>query len=160
MNVRVGIDLLETHFNIDTNKIFFVGHSYGAGVASVLAGIELRIKQFVFMAGLYSATKSAISSNREDFKEWKNKEPESFKEWVKKSSPYNAELYLPFIKAESLIQIADKDEYITAEENELFCIKIPQQKMVIKYDSGHDLKNEKAISDRINWIKSRIKNTK
>lgn len=47
----MGIDLLSSFDNVDTNRIAYVGHSLGVAWGGVLAGVEKRIQAYVLMAG-------------------------------------------------------------------------------------------------------------
>jgi pimeloyl-ACP methyl ester carboxylesterase len=50
-DARRGVDLLTSRSNVDPHRIAFVGHSYGANLGGVLAGVEHRITAYVFMSG-------------------------------------------------------------------------------------------------------------
>jgi dienelactone hydrolase len=50
-DVRRGVDLLTSRSDVDPQRIAFVGHSYGANLGGVLAGVEHRITAYVFMSG-------------------------------------------------------------------------------------------------------------
>jgi dienelactone hydrolase len=50
-DVRRGVDLLTSRSDVDPHRIAFVGHSYGANLGGVLAGVEHRIAAYVFMSG-------------------------------------------------------------------------------------------------------------
>ena len=50
-DVRRGVDLLTSRSDVDPHRIAFVGHSYGANLGGVLAGVERRVTAYVFMSG-------------------------------------------------------------------------------------------------------------
>ena len=50
-DVRRGVDLLTSRLDVDPHRIAFVGHSYGANLGGVLAGVDQRITAYVFMSG-------------------------------------------------------------------------------------------------------------
>ena len=52
VDIRRGVDLLIFRTDVDANRIGYVGHSFGATLGGVLAGVETRIKAYVLMAGL------------------------------------------------------------------------------------------------------------
>jgi cephalosporin-C deacetylase-like acetyl esterase len=50
VDLRRGLDLLETLPQIDAKRIGFVGHSLGCAAGSILSGIETRIGAYALMA--------------------------------------------------------------------------------------------------------------
>ena len=156
MNDRTAIDLALQTMHIDTTHIYFVGHSFGCNTGAILSAIDPRIDYFVFMAGLSSMTKNLQVTQHPDFVEWRNAEPVQFRNWIRATRILDAELYLPFKTAPCLIQVANRDEYITNAENDAFISVTPDPKTVKKYDSNHAL-NEKAKKDRKAWIVAHLK---
>lgn len=51
VDVRRAVDLLTARSDVDPRRIGFVGHSYGANLGGVLAGVEHRIAAYVLMSG-------------------------------------------------------------------------------------------------------------
>jgi dienelactone hydrolase len=51
-DVRHGVDLLQSRSEVDSKRIAYVGHSYGATWGGVVAGVEHRIGAYVLMGGL------------------------------------------------------------------------------------------------------------
>jgi pimeloyl-ACP methyl ester carboxylesterase len=51
VDLRRAVDLLTARSDVDPHRIGFVGHSYGANLGGVLAGVEHRIAAYVFMSG-------------------------------------------------------------------------------------------------------------
>src|SRR5207253_11267465 len=54
--MRLGVDLLLYHHDVDRKRIGVVGHSFGAHTGVLLASVEKRIKGYVIMAGAPSLT--------------------------------------------------------------------------------------------------------
>ena len=60
MNIRRGLDLIQSRPDVDAKRIGYVGHSFGALLGGVLSGVEKRIKAYVLMAGTGSFTDVAV----------------------------------------------------------------------------------------------------
>lgn len=106
---------------------------------------------YVFMTGIYSGSKSIAQSQLQDFVEWRNKKPHEFQRLAKALPPFDASVYLPYKTVPCLIQVAEKDEFISAAENNQFIDGTPLPKEVKKYDAIHRL-DQKAQHDRKIWI--------
>ena len=154
MNARVAIDLADQVLDIDTNHIYFVGHSFGCNTGALLSAVDKRFDYFVFMAGLSAMTKNLQETQLPDFVEWRTSEPKEFAQWIKKTRILDAELYLPYKTVPCLIQVANHDEYITNTENDSFIAVTPDPKTVKRYNATHAL-NEQAKKDRKSWIMNR-----
>jgi cephalosporin-C deacetylase-like acetyl esterase len=157
MNVRTAIDLAQFRFHIDTTRIIYVGHSFGAQVGSILSGVDDRIDYFVFMGGICSITKSALQSTDSAFIQWRTTSPSEFAAWMQRVGYLDGELYLPYKKAQCLVQVANQDEFVTPAENDAFIACIPEPKKIKRYDTKHELNHPDAIQDRKTWIFERIK---
>jgi cephalosporin-C deacetylase-like acetyl esterase len=155
MNARSAIDLAQQHFKVNEDQIFCVGHSFGCNTAAILSAVDKRIDYFVFMAGVYSTTENITKSQFPDFVQWRSENPDQFKAWVAKMKPLDAEHFLTFKTAPCLIQVANKDEYISDQENDTFIRLTPTPKEIKIYDAGHAL-NAAAESDRTNWILGKV----
>lgn len=151
MNARAAIDLAAQHFKVNQDQIFCVGHSFGCNAAAILSAVDQRIDYFVFMAGVPSTTKNISESQFPDLVQWRNENLAQYSAWLTKMKPLDAENFLPFKTAPCLIQIANKDEFISDAENDTFVRLVPVPKEVKIYDSGHAF-NPLAESDRLDWI--------
>jgi cephalosporin-C deacetylase-like acetyl esterase len=156
MNIRTALDLAMTNFKIDSSKVCFVGHSYGSNIGAILSGIESRINNYVFMTGVYSNTKSMAKSKDADDIEWKKTAPAEYKAWMTKMRTMDAELYLPYKTVPCIIQVAEKDEYISKEENDKFIKITPEPKLVQSFNTGHKLDTQ-AQFRRQKWIITKLK---
>lgn len=150
-NARAAIDLAQQNFTIDERYIFYVGHSFGCNAASVLSAVDARVDYFVFMAGAYSTVENVRNSKFPDFAAWRSEDPAQFEAWSKRMKNLDAHYYLPYKTVPCLIQLADRDAYISAAENEKFTQITPEPKLVKHYPTGHDLGQQAAI-DRNRWI--------
>ncbi len=156
INLLRGLDLLEQLYPLDEKNIFYIGHSYGAGLGAILTGIEPRFDAFVLMTGVYSVTKTFAVDTRPDIAAWREQQPEAFRNWLTWMRPLDAELYLPHKTAPVLLQFANQDEYIEAAHNEVMAAGTPQPKEVKYYDTRHALDAE-ARRDRWAYLLRQVK---
>lgn len=77
-DVRRGVDVLLEAFSLPPEQVGYVGHSYGATLGGVLAGVEHRISAFVLMAGWYALSELARTSTIPVLAEARNKIPRRF----------------------------------------------------------------------------------
>lgn len=136
-DIRRGVDVLIQYTEVDTNRLGYVGHSYGATWGGLLASIEKRFKAFVLMAGY---AKPSVYY------------PEGA---PTPSSKYDPIHYLDRISAPLLFQLAENDEWVTREAAFEYYNACPEPKKIQWYDSGHEM-NDLAQKDRIEWLKNRL----
>ena len=51
IDLRRGVDLLASRPDVDPKRLAYVGHSYGGSMGGLLAGVEKRLKAYVFEVG-------------------------------------------------------------------------------------------------------------
>ncbi len=51
VDLRRGVDLLTARKDVDAKRLAYIGHSYGAAMGGLLAGVEKRIKAYVLAVG-------------------------------------------------------------------------------------------------------------
>jgi dienelactone hydrolase len=135
INMRRGIDLLESLPEVDHENIGYVGHSYGATWGGVLAGVESRIKTYVLMAGYAQVSK--------------------------KDSPdvanLDAILYIGHAGAVSfLFQFSTRDNYISKDEALQYYNAANEPKKILWYDCTHTGLREAGQADRLNWLSEQL----
>lgn len=75
VDVRRGVDLLLERFSLAPPQLGYIGHSYGATYGGVIAGIEHRIQADVLIAGWYTLSELARTSNIPVLVEMRHKFP-------------------------------------------------------------------------------------
>gem|GEM_PF-6180856 len=149
-----GIRLLTESLPVDTGNVFFTGHSFGAGVGAILAGLRTTpIRAFVLMGGVRSITKALDTSSREDILQWKKEEPEGFYRWLRWMRPLDAELYIVHKAAPVFMQFATNDEFISQKDNLAYAAIVPEPVRTRYYPTRHGF-GKKALEDREAWIMS------
>jgi dienelactone hydrolase len=157
IDMRRGVDLLETRSNVDRKRIGYVGHSYGASLAGALAATEKRIKALVLMAGLPSISEFTRSSKHPGMTKYRESIPkEDFERYVKDISVIDANQYIGKATPSVLFfQFAEQDEFITKEDAVKYFQLASEPKEVKWYEGGHEL-NKAARRDRIEFLKKHL----
>ncbi|MGA3043443.1 MAG: alpha/beta fold hydrolase [Bryobacteraceae bacterium] len=124
---RRVLDWLLQQPGIDSKRIAYVGHSYGAIAGGVLAGIEPRIAAFVLSGGVTSKTLDMLRETDPD-------------------------RYLPKARAPVLVQCARLD----TDDNVRGCPLVYQitggPKQLNWYDDDHHFTSLEALRDRLAWL--------
>lgn len=131
IDLRRGIDVLESLPQIDPDRMAYVGHSYGATWGGVLAGVETRLRAYVLMAGY-----AQVSEN---------------------DTPQVPELdairYLGYAApAAYLFQYAENDAFIDHEEAQLYFDTANEPKTMLWYDTDHFTLQHVSQADRLDWL--------
>jgi len=149
IDLRRGLDLLIAQPGVDPERIGFVGHSFGALIGAVLAGVDRRLAAAVLMAGtgrfadvaavnLPDLQGERLAHYRRTLAEI---DPAA---WIGHAAP-----------AALLFQSALHDEVFSEEQSREFFERASDPKSLKWYDAGHYL-NEEARRDRIAWLGERL----
>jgi len=135
VDLRRGIDFLESREDIDTERIAIFGGSLGGWIGSILAAVEPRIKAVVLSV---PAT-----------------------EFVTEQTPagrvINSSNFFPRYKDLSLLMvIAKKDIPLrNARAKELYDLA-PVPKKMVEYDESHFLDPQKYNTDILEWLNKNL----
>jgi hypothetical protein len=146
VDLRRGIDLLLS-YDVDPQRIAYVGHDFGAMYGAVLAGVDARPSYYVLMAGNPS------------FSQWYllGKKPADVPAFVKQMEPLDPLPYLARSTAKGfLLQFASHDDYIPLKNAMAFAAAAPLPRGVFLYDADHGLKVPDARADRLAWLEDRL----
>jgi pimeloyl-ACP methyl ester carboxylesterase len=153
VDLRRGFDLLALRPEVDPKRMAYVGHSLGATVGGILAGVEKRPAAFVLMAGYPSLT-HAMQHNSDQgaiaFQELATREQQNA--YVGALEPLDALYYIGHAApAKLLFQFAKRDEFITPWDAAAYLQTASDPKEVKRYDTNHSF-NEEARRDREEWL--------
>jgi pimeloyl-ACP methyl ester carboxylesterase len=149
--IRRLIDSLSRNQGIDRRNIYYIGHSYGATLGGLLAGIEPRIKGGVLMAGLPNISKFMMEEKQGVWKKNWDADTVRFMQVANELSAMEPENSIVKTKWKIYHQVAEKDEVVKPEQSDRFMNKTPKPFKSSSYPAGH-LFNEQAMEDRISWI--------
>lgn len=149
IDLRRGIDLLAAQPGVDSERIAFVGHSFGALIGAVLAGVDRRVKAAVLMAGTGRFADVAAVNLPDLQGERLERYRRTLAEidpavWIGRAAP-----------TPLLFQSALRDEVFTEEQSREFFEQASEPKSLEWYDAGHYL-DEAARRDRIAWLAGRL----
>lgn len=149
--VRRLIDTLARNMSVDRRNIYFIGHSYGATLGGLLAGIEPRIKGGILMAGLPSISRTMMEGRNDVWKKNWDQDTVRFMQVAHELAEMEPENSISKSKWKIYHQVADKDEFVKPEQSTRFMSKTPRPYTSSYYHAGH-LFNDEAMEDRIKWI--------
>lgn len=149
IDLRRGLDLLLARKDVDPDRIGFVGHSFGALIGAVLAGVDRRLRAAVLMAGTGRfADVAAVNLpdlQGEKFEHYRRTLAELDPAvWVGRAAP-----------AALFFQAALRDEFFTEEQAREFFEQANEPKSLEWYDAGH-LLDEAARRDRVAWLAGQL----
>jgi cephalosporin-C deacetylase-like acetyl esterase len=152
-NIQVALAYLLDMYKVDNQRVAFVGHSYGANVGAILAGIEPAIKYFILMAGTPRARQLYNSFNENNLQKLNEQTPkERYDLWTSVLKPYDAEHFIPRTQAQILHQFALEDEIIPLDLAEHYFQITPEPKRAVYYNCRHQMQDYQAQQDRKAWL--------
>ncbi len=143
IDLRRAVDLLVSRPDVDADRIGFIGHSYGAILGGVLAGVEHRIKAYVLMTA-YPRFADAFPPQYRT------------REYMQIMDPIDPIHYIGHAAPSALFfQYGFYDESIPPELA-LECIdEASEPKLIMWYHAGHML-NTDASYDRAEWLTTQL----
>jgi dienelactone hydrolase len=143
VELRRAVDLLQSLPQVDDDLIGFVGYSAGARTGAILAGVERRIRAFVFMSGgedpvdefmnlVDEGQRAEVRPLLEDTDGLK---------YIAQASP-----------SQLFFQAGRRDTVVPRDALETLIRAGSTPKKVSWYDAGHDLAVPKAQNDQLEWL--------
>ena len=127
IDLRRGVDLLQSRRDVDPKRIAFSGLSFGAIQGAFLAGAEPRIKAFDLQSGRGRSLGPGLDPT----------------EWIRRSS------------AAFFVQDGLHDQVVPRDQLEALARAAPQPKIVRWYDAPHGL-NRAAEHDLFRWLSKQL----
>jgi len=157
VDLQRSLDLLTSRPDVDAGRIGYVGHSYGATLGGVLAGIEKRVKGYVLMAGLAAHSEWWRASESRYAKRFRERRTaEQLTEVIETMSAIDAIHFIgDAVPAALLFQYGRRDEFISEEDALRYFQAASEPKEIRWYDTDHFF-NERARQDRIAWLGERL----
>jgi dienelactone hydrolase len=143
VELRRAVDLLQSLPQVDDERIGFVGYSAGARTGAILAGVEPRIRAFVFMSGGEDSVDEFVGvlpeSQRAEVRPLL--EDTDGLRYIARASP--SKLYF---------QAGRRDKVVPRDALETLIRAGSQPKEVSWYETGHNLAVPKAQRDQLDWL--------
>lgn len=154
VNIRRAADLLAARGDVDPKRLAYAGHSYGAMMGAVVAGVDKRFKCFVFEVGLLGMSIHLSTSPHpwaKGVRESMTKE--KFEALMERIRPYDAGPYIAHAAPAALLfQSARFDEGVPEKDAQDFFDRASQPKEMKWYDTGHEANDISVVVDRARFL--------
>jgi dienelactone hydrolase len=143
VELRRAVDLLQSLPQVDDDRIGFVGYSAGARSGAILAGVERRIRAFVFMSGGEDSVDEFLNVVDEGQRAEVRPllEDTDGLKYIAQASP-----------SQLFFQAGRRDSVVPRDALETLIRAGSRPKKVSWYDAGHDLAIPKAQNDQLEWL--------
>lgn len=155
--LRRAFDYLASRPDVDPHRICLVGHSGGAMMSAVVAGVDDRFKCFVFEGGELGMTFHYRGTNGPERNLRENAPQGEFMKGLADIAPYDAIHYVGHITAPTLFQSARLDVGVSEQEAQYFYDAASGPKQIKWYDTGHDMGYDPAVlRDRAEFLQRQL----
>jgi uncharacterized protein len=157
VDLRRAIDVLAARPEVDTDRLAYVGVSYGAAMGGLLAGVEDRLKAYVLAVGdggLVSHFTGPDDANRPEVQSFPAEQREQWLQAMRPIEPIN--FVGKAAPAALLFQAGRHDELIPRQDTRRWYQAASQPKQLRWYDAGHFL-NCAARRDMMAWLARHIR---
>ena len=146
---RRGIDLLQSHPDVDPERLAYVGVSYGGTIGGLLAGVERRVQAYALVVGDGGLTIHMEQGNNPEFARLS---PAQRDAWFAAMRPIEPIRFVPHAAPVALLfQNARRDELVPVADALAYQQAASEPKSVYWYDTGHSL-NTQARFDMTEWL--------
>jgi dienelactone hydrolase len=151
VDLRRGVDLLTARPEVDPARLAYIGHSYGAAMGGLLAGVERRIRAYVLACGDGGLVAHVTPSSL-----FRQVPPADQARWLAAMEPIEPIHFVGHAAPAALFfQAGRRDQFIPREEAVRWQQAGSTPKQVTWYDADHFL-NTAAIRDEVAWLQSQI----
>jgi cephalosporin-C deacetylase-like acetyl esterase len=148
-NLGRALDVLAALDGVDSKRLAYAGHDFGAMYGATLAASDRRPQAWVYIAGTdryaewFTLGRKLEPAQRDQvFATFKTLDP--------------VERVAAMAPAPILFQFANKDEFVTRAAADALVAAAKSPKEVKFYDCGHEM-NREAMNDRVTWLVRTLK---
>jgi pimeloyl-ACP methyl ester carboxylesterase len=154
IGLRRAIDVLSARADVDSSRIGFVGHSYGAMMGAVATSIDNRFRVAVYEVGLLGMSIHIAHSSDPWAESVRQEAGQGLNHFLQVISIVDAAHYIGHApQIPKLFQSAYFDPpAVPYEASEAFFRAATDPKKLNWYDTGHDMDSIRAIADRANFL--------
>ena len=143
IELRRALDLLLSQSTVDRTRIGFVGHDYGAMYGMLMAGVDNRVKTYVFIAATQSLNDWAFLGPQ----------PKSKAAYLKQNADLELTDYLRQSKnASAFFQFGKADFFVSQADGSIIFAAANEPKQRKLYDAPHEMNLKEIESDRDEWL--------
>ena len=149
-DLRRAVDFTVAQPGTDATQLGYVGHSFGALMGGVLAGLERRLRVFVLMAGAPSFTDVAVANVP-------SLTGEALEHYRSVMAPIDPARFITSASPSRLfLQFGERDEVFGREVSTRLADAASEPKLVRWYDTDHLFRSEEAKRDRVEWLHAQL----
>lgn len=158
VSVRRGIDLLLRRNDADPQRLGFVGHSYGALIGVDAAATDRRFRAAVFEVGLPGMSVHIRTAQIAFASDIRKRLGQQLNSALSLIEPLDAIHYVGALAPTALLfQSAHLDPGVPDAQAQTFFDAASEPKALKWYDTGHEVLDIAAISDRARFLGSHLR---
>lgn len=158
ISIRRGIDILESRTDIDSRRIGYVGHSFGALMGAVATAVDKRFRAAVFEVSLPGMSYHLRTSPVQWAADHRKRLGAGLDDYLKVLSPIDAIRYIGHASPAALLfQSARLDPGVSEQDALEFFNAASEPKQLKWYDTAHEVTDIAAISDRARFLSKELK---
>jgi dienelactone hydrolase len=147
IELRHGLDVLLAQPNVDSSRVAYVGHDFGAMYGALLSGVDHRAKAYVFIAGA------------SDFNHWMlfgvDDSTPGLAAYKAKMETIAPTIFVPLASPSAIyFQDGTQDKYTPQSDVDAFLAAANEPKDIKMYKSGHAMASAEIQMDRVNFLVS------
>jgi dienelactone hydrolase len=147
IELRRAMDLLLNQPGVDSRRVAFVGHDFGAMYGMIASAQDLRARTYVFMAAVPHLIDWFLFARQP-------RDPESYRRQIAPLDPIN--FIGRLAPASVFFQFANQDKYVSAGQAAAFYSAAMPCKQTTTYVGGHDLHTSIVAADRVAWLEREL----
>ena len=156
-SLRRGVDILAARPDVDRHRIGFVGHSYGGMMGAVAAAVDQRFKAAVFEVGLLGMSIHIRTSPHPWSEGVRAEKGEKLEAFLHGIEPLDAGHFVGRLSPTVLLfQSAHMDLGVPEKDAQNFFDAASRPKEFKWYDTGHEVLDIAAISDRARFLSTQL----
>jgi dienelactone hydrolase len=151
-DLRRALDVLVAQPGVDTSRIAYVGHDYGAMFGAVVSAVDPRPKSYVIIAAASRFANWYVFGSASGVPT--GAALDGFRAQLAPIEPVNT---IKAAKASLFFQFGENDRYTPREDFVSLYMAAPQPKRIATYASDHDMVADIIRHDRTVWLGEQLK---
>ena len=153
-DLQRAVDVLRARVNVDSQRIAYLGISYGGAMGALFVGVERRIKAAALVVG--DGGLVSHFTGPEDSNFMAGLSCGTRVDWFRAMAPIEPVRFIPHASPPALLlQNGRTDNLVPTADAEALHAAAPEPKTIRWYDAGHGL-NAQAVWDRHDWLHEQI----